>query len=137
MPFEAFWAPNSQWFFVNHHIGSFMDRLQVFQIVGHAVVERFALPKAAARVAAKRYPCLYRSMVNPNGVRWANDSRRIVIFTISRTDACTDFARRPGNWHPLWMIGDVQSGQIEPASIRVQSDDKPFTMPLQGPYSKF
>jgi hypothetical protein len=136
MPFSVFWAPNSRWFFVNHHVGSFMDTLQVFQIVAGGAVERNALPKAAASIAATRYPCLYPRMVNPNGFKWSPDSKRIVIFTVSRTDACTDFARRPGNWHSLWMIGEIQTGQIERASIRVQPDDRPLRMPNNGPYSR-
>lgn len=136
MPFSVFWAPNSRWFFVNHHVGSFMDTLQVFQIIGGAAVERKALPKAAASIAATRYPCLYARMVNPNGFRWSRDGKRIVMFTVSRTDACTDFARRPGKWHSLWMIGDVRTGQIERTSIRVQPDDGPFKMPRNGLYSR-
>ena len=136
MPFAVFWAPNSRWFFVNHHVGSFMDTLQVFHIVGSGAVERKALPKAAASVAATRYPCLFRRMVNPNGFKWARDSEHVVMFTVSRTDACTDVARRPGNWHSLWMIGDVKTGQIDRTSIRVQPDDRPFKMPDNGPYSR-
>ncbi len=136
MPFSVFWAPNSRWFFVNHHVGSFMDTLQVFQILGGGAVERKALPNAAASIAATRYPCLYPRMVNPNGFKWSRDSERIVMFTVSRTDACTDFARRPGNWHSLWMIGEVKTGQIERTSIRVQRDDRPFEMPNKGPFSR-
>lgn len=137
MPFSVFWAPNSRWFFVNHHVGSFMDTLQVFQMIGGGAIERKALPKAAASIAAIRYPCLYPRAVNPNGFRWSRDSERIIMFTVSRTDACTDeFARRPGKWHSLWMIGDVKSGQIDRTSIRVQPDDGPFKMPGNGPYSR-
>lgn len=136
MPFSVFWAPNSRWFFVNHHIGSFMDTLQVFQIVGDRAIERKALPKAAASIAAIRYPCLYPRMVNPNGFKWSRDSQRIVMFTVSRTDACIDFARRPGHWHSLWMIGEVKAGRIERTSIRVQPDDRAFRMPNAGRYSR-
>lgn len=136
MPFSVFWAPNSRWFFVNHHVGSFMDTLQVFQIVGGVAVERKTLSKVAASIAATRYPCLYARMVNPNGFKWSRDSQRIVMVTVSRTDACTDFARRPGDWHSLWMIGDVKTGQIERKSIRVQPDDRPFKMPDRGSYSR-
>lgn len=113
-----------------------MDTLQVFQIVGRIAVERKMLPRAAASIAAARYPCLYARMVNPNGVKWSRDSEHIVIVTVSRTDACTDFARRPGNWHSLWMIGDVKSGQVERTSIRVQPDNRPFNIPKGGPYSR-
>jgi hypothetical protein len=135
MPFSVSWAPNSRWFYVNHHVGSFMDTLQVFEVVGNRAIERKELPAAAASVAATRYPCLSPRMVNPNGMKWTRDSRDIVILTVSRTDACTDFARRPGNWHSLWMIGDVRSGLIKRASIRVQSDNGPLQMPTNGPYA--
>ena len=113
-----------------------MDTLQVFEIIGSGAVERKALPKEAASVAATRYPCLYPRMVNPNGFKWSRDSQRIVMFTVSRTDACTDFARQLGNWHSLWRIGDVKTGQIDRTSIRVQPDDRPFKMPNNGPYSR-
>ncbi len=134
MPFSVFWAPNSRWFFVNHHVGSFMDTLQIFEIVGRSVIERPALGKAAVRIATARYPCLPPDMVLPNGWRWTRNSQRIVIFTISRPDACSDFGRRPGSWHSLWMIGDVENGHVDRTSIRVQSDNGPLKMPKDGPY---
>jgi hypothetical protein len=136
MPFSVFWAPNSQWFFVNHHVGSFMDTLQIFQIVGRSVIERPALAKAAVRLATKRYPCLPSAMVLPNGARWARDGHRIVIATVSAPYACKEFGKRPGAFRPLWMIGDVGTGQIDRTSIRAQPNDKPFTMPRNGAYSK-
>jgi hypothetical protein len=137
MPFSVSWAPNSRWFFVNHHVGSFMDTLRVFEIVGRTAVERPALGEAAVRLATTRYPCLPPELVRPNGVRWARDSRRIVLFTISATWACTVFGRRPGTWHSLWMIGDVSSGRIDPRSIVAQSDERPLEMPKKGAYSRF
>ncbi len=133
MPFSVSWSPNSRWFFVNHHVGSFMDVLQVFEIVGQTAVERPALARSAVRTATSRYPCLPPEQVLPNGARWTRDGRGIVLVTISRPDACEVFGR-PGRWHSLWMIGDVGSGVISPASIRVQADDKPLGMPRDGPY---
>lgn len=137
MPFLVSWAPNSQWFFVNHHVGSFMDVLQVFEIVGRGAVERSALVNSAITVATKRYHCLPPRMVLPNGARWTADSHQIVLVTISAPYACSrDFSKHPGKWHPLWMIGDVRSGKIDPASVRVQPDDKPFAAPTDGAYSQ-
>ncbi len=135
MPFSVSWASNSRWFFVNHHVGSFMDVLQVFEIVGRTAVERPALVDAAVKVATSRYPCLPPDQVLPNGVRWTHDGRGIVLVTISRPDACELFGRT-GRWRSLWMIGDVDSGQVSPASIRVQADDAPLRMPADGPYAK-
>lgn len=135
MPFSVSWAPNSRWFFVNHHVGSFMDRLRLFEIVGRSAVERPALARSAVRIATRRYPCLPPQLVRPHGVRWARDSRRIVLFTVSASYACTEFGRRPGSWHPLWMIGDVRSGRLDPRSIRVQPEGQPLRMPRGGAYS--
>jgi hypothetical protein len=137
MPFSVSWAPNSRWFFVNHHVGSFMDRLQIFQIMGNSVAERRGLAKAAVRVATKRFPCLPPEMVLPNGIRWAPDSRRIVLITISAPYACKEFGRHPGTFHSLWMIGNIETGRIDRPSIRVQVDDQPLRMPRDGPYSHF
>jgi hypothetical protein len=135
MPFSVSWAPNSRWLFVNHHVGSFMDTLQLFEIVGRAAVERPALVRSAVRIATRRYPCLPPAMVLPNGVRWARDSRRIVLFTISAPYACTLF-HRPGSWHSLWMIGDVRSGRVDARSIRVQLDNERSQSPRGGVYSR-
>ena len=135
MPFSVSWAPNSRWFFVNHHVGSFMDVLQVFEIVGRSAVERPALVKSAVHVATSRYPCLPRAMVLPNGARWTRDGKGIVLVTISRPDACTDFGKSSGSWHSLWMVADVSSGRIDPRSIRVQLDDAPLQIPRGGVYS--
>lgn len=136
MPFSVSWAPNSRWFYVNHHVGSFMDDIQIFQISGASAIERANLKKAAIRVATNRYPCLPRSMVLPNGVRWLRDGLHIVIVTVSRPSTCQEFGERGGTFHSLWMIGDVRGGRIDPSSIRVQPDDLPFKAPTDGPYSR-
>ena len=137
MPLLVMWSPDSHWFLVNHHVGSFMDLLQVFEMVGDRAVERPALVKAAVRLASRRYSCLQPDMILPNGVQWSRDSRRVILVTISRPDACTDFGRHRGTWHSLWMIEDVPSGRIEPGSVQVQPDDKPFRTPTTGAYSIF
>lgn len=137
MPFSVSWAPSSQWFYVNHHVGSFMDLLQVFEIVDHSAVERPALVNSAVQIATSRYPCLAPQMVLPNGTRWAPDSRHIVMVTLSRPDACSpDFSKHPGNWHSLWMIGDARTGTVDAASVRVQPDDKPLQVPSDGVYAR-
>ncbi|HYJ83631.1 MAG TPA: hypothetical protein VEW26_12425 [Allosphingosinicella sp.] len=136
MPFAVGWAPNSRWFFVNHHVGSFMDRLRLFEMVGGSAVERFGLVNSVTGIAVRRYPCLKPGLVYPNGVRWMRDSRRIVLFTTSATYACPVLSNRPGRWRTLWMIGDVRSGLVDPRSIRVQPDDGRLAEPLGGPYAR-
>lgn len=135
MPFSVAWSPNARWFFVNHHVGSFMEVLQVFEIAGETAVERPALGRSAVKIATTRYPCLPPDQVLPNGARWTRDGKGIVLVTISRPDACAMF-KRPGRWRSLWMIGDVDSGLVSSASIRAQPDDKPLRMPADGPYAK-
>jgi hypothetical protein len=76
-------------------------------------------------------------MILPNGARWTRASREIVLVMVSAPYACSpDFSRHPGKWHSLWMIGDVRSGRIDPASIRVQPDGKAFKVPSDGAYSQ-
>jgi hypothetical protein len=135
MPFSVSWAPGSRWFFVNHHVGSFMDVLQIFEIVGETAVERPALVQSAVKIATARYPCLPADQVLPNGVRWTRDGQGIVLVTISRPDAC-DLAGRLGQWRSLWMIGEVGNGRVSPASIRAQADDTLLRAPSDGPYAK-
>lgn len=125
MPFQLFWSLDSRWFFANHHVGSFLDQLQVFEIVGRRPIDRPALFHAAARIATIRYPCLASTAVLPNGVRWSGD-RHVILVTASRPDACA--ATRSGalGWRPLWMIGDVRTGRVLPGSIRVVPDEGGF-----------
>lgn len=137
MPFTVYWAPNSRWFFVNHHVGSFMDRLQLFEVVGKTAVERKKLGETAVRVATRRYPCLPPEMVYPNGVTWSSDSRRIVIVTVSAPYACKEFGRVPGTFKSLWMIGDVNTGRVLPGTTIPQADDKPFALPARRPFQEF
>jgi hypothetical protein len=137
MPFRVHWSPNSRWFFVNHHVGSFMDMLQIFEIRGGKVIERPALVRSVVKIASRRYPCLRRDMILPSGARWARDGRNIVLVTISRPDACSaDYSRRPGSWLPLWMIGDVRSGLVEAGSIEPDRSDRGLREPRGGLYSR-
>lgn len=134
MPFAVSWSPDSRRFMVNHHVGSFMDVLQVFQIVDDVAVERPAVVRAAVQTAKARYPCLRPGMILPNGARWTRDGRRVVMVTISRPNACGGDYGPVGDWRPLWMIGDVASGAIDPASIRVATTEGPMKTPDDGPY---
>lgn len=137
MPFRVFWAPNSRWVFVNHHVGSFMDEMQVFEIVGDRVFERKALNRSATRVAVGRYPCLPENMVLPNGTRWTRDGRHIVLVTVSAPYACSEFGKRPGTFKELWMIGDARTGRILPTSIRVDHSITRLIEPRDGIYARF
>jgi hypothetical protein len=139
MPFVVFWAPNSRWFFVNHYLGSDLERLRVFEIVNRVAIERSAVFAEATRVMLRHYPCLgIQGTIVASGWRWSRDSRRIALVAYARPDACV-VERRPGVWRPagdweaLWMIGDVESGRIDPASVRVRKDAGPF--PKDGPYA--
>lgn len=137
MPFSVSWAPNSRWFFVNHHVGSFMDELKVFEIVGNRAVERPALHASAVRIATDWYPCLPPGMVRPRGYRWTADSRRVVLVTLSATYAChPDFSQRRGTWRPLWMIGDVRTGRVVTGSVRAALDSGPLEPPRDGQYRR-
>ncbi|HYI64926.1 MAG TPA: hypothetical protein VEW71_08585 [Allosphingosinicella sp.] len=138
MPFVLYWSPRSDWFFANHYLGSSLDRLRVFQIVNRVAIERSAVFAEATRVIVERYPCLGRgAMVVASGWRWSRDGRRIAIVVHARPDACQD---PPGNisgsigWQVLWMIGDVESGRIDPASVRVRPEGV-GPMPTDGPYA--
>ena len=136
MPFRVFWSRDSRWFFVNHHVGSFMDEMQLFEITGGSVVERGTLVRSAVRAAVGRFPCLPPRGVLPNGARWLPDGRRIVLVTISRPDACADSARRPRVWKPLWMIGDARTGRIDQRSVRIARGDGELQEPRDGPYAR-
>ncbi len=133
MPFVVLWSPDSHWIAVNHHVGSFMDELRLFEIVGEKIIERPGLVKAAKYQAVRRYPCLTSSAVLPKAMRWSKDSRRLVLVTISSLYACSDNAKK-GDWWPLWMVADVGTGRIDPASIRVDKADGPLKEPSETRY---
>lgn len=137
MPFVLFWSPRSDRFFANHYLGSGLDRLRVFEMVNHAVVERSDLMAAATRVMVGRYPCLKRqATIVASGWKWSRDGKRIALVAYARPDACTaGNGRASGRWEPLWMIGDVAGGRIDPASIRVRRNGL-GPMPKDGPYAK-
>lgn len=125
------WSPRSDWFYINHSPGTGLDRLRVFQVVNGTVVERSSVFAEAARVIVGRYPCLDRpGMVLASGQRWSRDGQSIVLVAYAKRDACTG-----GEWQALWMIGDAQTGRIDPASVRVRSGGV-APMPEDGPYAR-
>jgi hypothetical protein len=141
MPFVVFWSPRSNWFFVNHYLGSGQDRLRVFEIVNRTAVERSSVFASAIKVAVSRYPCLARgASMAASGWRWSRDGKRIAMIVYTSPAAC-HVEGPPGEWHqkgewePLWMIGDVETGRIDPASVRVRHDGV-GPMPTDGPYAR-
>ena len=140
MPFVVYWSPRSDWFFANHYLGSSLERLRVFEIVNRTAIERSAVFAEATREMVRRYRCLGRhANVVASGWRWSRDGRRIAMIVHARPDACGESDSqgywRPGpDWHPLWMIGDVATGRIDPASVRVRRGGV-GPMPKDGPYA--
>ena len=142
MPFVLEWSPRSDWFFVNHLLGEGEERLRVFQIVNRSVVERSALFAEASREMVRRYPCLGRGgEVRASGRRWSADGRRIALAAYAPADACVvqrgagDFADE-GGWERLWMIGEAETGRIDPASVRPRPGGA-GDLPSDGPYAAF
>ena len=141
MPFGVYWSPRSDWFFVNHYLGSGQDRLRVFEIVNRTAIERSSVFASATRVAVARYPCLaHHASIVASGWRWSRDGRRIAMAVYARPDAC-HVEGPPREWHPigewevLWMIGDVESGNIDLKSVRVRADGV-GPLPTDGPYAR-
>lgn len=136
MPFVVLWSPDSHWVAINHHVGSFMDELHLFEIVGRKIVERPGLVKTVKQHAVRRYPCLTPAAVLPGAMRWSKDSHRLMLVTISSLYACSETAKK-GDWWPLWMIGDIRTGRIDPASIRIDKGDGPLREPRDPMYRSF
>jgi hypothetical protein len=139
MPFVVYWSPRSDWFFANHYLGSGLEQLRIFQIVNRSVIERSSVYAYATDEMVSRFPCLGRAAtVVASGLRWSRDGRRIALTAYARPDAC--LVEREGawvahgQWEPLWMIGDVESGHIDGSSVRVRPDGGP-ELPTDGPYA--
>lgn len=142
MPFVVMWSPGGDWFAVNHYVGSGNDRIRLFQVVNSMAVERSAAFAEAAREIAARYPCLARgASIYASARKWSRDGQRLAMAVYARPDACL-VETRSGSWEPdgkweaLWMIGDVGSGTIDPASVRVRPGGV-GPMPDTGPYAGF
>lgn len=139
MSIDIVWSPRGDWFYANHYLGSNLERLRVFEVVNGTIVERSSVFAEATKVMVARYPCLSRgASVVASGHRWGRDGRRIALVAYARPDAC-QVQRRPwdrfsgGEWQALWMIGDAETGRIDPASVRVRSGGV-APMPDDGPY---
>ena len=136
MPFTVLWSPDAHWLAVNHHVGSFMDELELFEIVDRRVVRRRQLVTAAKRQAVSRFRCLTPDAVLPSAMRWSKDSRHLMIVTISSPYACSENAKA-GDWWPLWMIGDVATGRIDAKSVRVDKAEGALQEPRDPLYRRF
>jgi len=139
MPFVLYWSPRSDWFFANHYLGSDLERLRVFQIVNRQVIERSSLYAYATTEMVRRYPCFgRRGTVVASGWRWSRDGRRVAMIVYARPDACWDYdgtqRQSTPDWEPLWMIGDAETGRIDPASVRIRRGGV-GDMPADGPYA--
>ena len=142
LPFVLEWSPRSDWFFVNHSLGRGEERLRLFQIINRSVVERSALFAEASREMVRRFPCLGRGgEVRVSGRRWSADGSRVALVAYAPADACLvrrgagDFAVE-GDLQPLWMIGEVESGRIDPATVRTHAGGI-AELPSDGPYAAF
>jgi hypothetical protein len=154
MPYTLLWSPRPNWFVVNHHRGSFMRQPRVFEITAGGVVERHALIEEGQRVAIRANLCLgdgsfeanwgrsrQSHWANGEAYRWSRDGRRLLWQFQTRIDACMERDEtgpvQPGDqWHPIWMISDVETGVASPDSIRViRGSDNSF--PSDGPYAEF
>src|SRR5688572_18342076 len=101
MPFVLRWSPQPNWFFVNHYLGSSLERLRVFELVDHGLVERSDLLASATRVMVDRYPCLAKvTTVAVSGWRWGRDGRRVVMDAYVRPDTCLEQVG-PNDWRPV------------------------------------
>lgn len=145
MPFRILWAPNSRWFVVDHHVGSFMDRPEGYEIVNGRVVSHDQFRRVGQREAQRLFPCLPRSSrdwANGSTAGWSKDSRRIAWVFITRTDMCSkQFGGKSvtdgKSWRPIWMISDVASGRIIPGSERIDNSEGGLHLPRDHRYDEF
>ena len=128
-PFTLFWSPVDHRFFANQRPEGGRERFHLFAVRADGLVARPALGIAAGKVLRTRRPCLTDDDIAVSGLRWSRDGRRIALLVYARREGCGG----TGNWHLLWMIGDSQTGQIDPQSIRVRRGRSP--LPADGPYA--
>lgn len=124
--FTLFWSPRGHRFFANQSRADERERFRLFEVRGVEPVEQPALEQAALAAFAMHYPRVARPYIAVSGVRWAPDSRRIVLLAYARPGSA-------GSWRPLWLIGDADRGTIDPASIRARAGRDP--LPSDGPYA--
>jgi hypothetical protein len=145
MPFMLYWSPRPNWFAVSHHVGSFLDQPEVYEITPLGPIRRDAFRMKASDEIRRRYPCLGSGVDWLQGgiIRWSPDGRRIAWFFTTSLYACGPdrpdaFNSGPG-WESLMLVSDAETGEIVPESIRLLSDkDFPeLRLPNDGPYAEF
>lgn len=145
MPFAVFWSPRPDWFLVNHHVGSFMDRPEVYEIRRGRVIQHEGMTREARKQAIRISPCLGAvpwNFVRGEAEGWSSDGKRIAWYFETDTDACMgphELGAVPPNkqWKAFWMISDAASGRIVPGSIRIIPDDKTGYSPQDAMYAEY
>lgn len=151
MPYVLVWSPRPNWFAVSHHVGSFQDRPEIFQITSSGIVKHDQFAHEAAVAARKLYPCmpdvstLQRDLLHGWMYGWSRDGKKIAWRFTTDLEVClprdyTGSIPPKWQWDPFLMISDVETGRIDPGSLRLLSDenDPAFDrLPTDGPYSAF
>jgi len=145
MPFAIIWAPNSRWFVASHHVGSFMDRPEAYEIRNGHVISNDQFRRTGQRLAQRLFPCLPQSGADwANGavLGWSRDSRRIAWVFITRADMCSpDYGGRSvpefKNWRPVWMISEIPSGRIISGSVHIDRSEGTLKAPSDHRYDEF
>lgn len=145
MPFQVLWSPRPNWFLVSHHVGSFMDRPEVYEITEHGVVSHDEFRRQGLRLAQRHFPCLPQQRGDwANGVTigLSRDGRRLAWVFVTRTDMCSEewggkTVPIDRNWKNILMISDVVTGEIVPGSVHlIESLDK-IELPRDAMYAEF
>jgi hypothetical protein len=145
MPFAIFWAPNSRWFLASHHVGSFMDRPEVYEVKNGRVIAHNEFRRVGLALAQRLFPCLPQARTDwANGAvqGWSKDSRRIAWVFITRTDMCSkDYGGRSvsyeKSWKPIWMISEIPSGRIIEGSVHIDRSETGLKLPADHRYDEF
>jgi len=145
MPFAVFWSPRPNWFFVNHHVGSFMDRPEVYEIKAGHVLQHQGITREGRRQAIRISPCLRKvdpDFVMGDAIGWSHDGKRIAWYFETNTDACmgpqeTGPVPFKEQWKAFWMISDAATGAIMPGSIRIIPEDKAAYFPSDKLYAEY
>jgi len=145
MPFDLHWSPRPNWFFVNHHVGSFLDQPEIYEIVDGAVVRRAETSKEGLKQAQRISPCLRNlnwDWATGLAYGWSSDGRKIAWLFTTRPDACVGLDHEgeippEKRWKSFYMISDAETGAIVPGSIRIDESEGPAVLPKDGPYAEF
>jgi hypothetical protein len=149
MPFVLVWSPRKEWFAVQHHVGSFMDVPEIFQITPRGVIKRDEFAHAAQARAHNMYPCLPSDgkdiWLAGSIFKLSRDGAKLAWAFTTRPNMC-NFDGPPKSqeeqmpWHSFLMISDLDTGEIVRGSVRVLPDNKAFAeirLPTNGPYKDF